>query len=266
MDSISVKTPIASHVLLSQCLPRRPHINGGTPHFFPAQTGNKNSPDLPSQSNRALPPPPMNRVQSEEHPPAVPPPPPPRQPRKQSDSTPSRSEGPPVASVTPSKGEGPPVPSFNSSDAPPIPSRPTTGSTSLKPAKAPKPPRGPKPPVPKKAVNLTKSTKSLEELSLAEKIRKVGTDAPQLIEAVANQQQPSLGRDLDMFVQLINCIITEAQNSSNDSSVQFKRCITTLRSQVGGLTDVSFQADVNGVTKVIDMLATKTQQLSSHLQ
>ena len=173
VDSISVKTPIASHVLLSQCLPRRPHINGGTPHFFPAQTGNKNSPDLPSQSNRALPPPPMNRVQSEEQPPAVPHPPPPRQPRKQSDSTPSRDEGPPVASVTPSKGEGPPVPSFNSSDAPPIPSRPTTGSTSSKPAKAPKPPCGPKPPVPKNAVNLTKSTKSLEELSLSSKLNSI---------------------------------------------------------------------------------------------
>ena len=155
-----------------------------------------------------------------------------------------------------------------------VPTRPKPGrpaapitspnrATPPKPVTPPKPPiKGPKPVVHKKTTELSLS---LSKLSLMEKIEKLQSNAPLLIDS-ANQQKPNLARDLSDFALLVNYIIDEAQVSDNDSSVTFKRCIAVLQSQRGALTDSSVQSDPVKLSKAIGILVTKSQLLSTHLK
>lgn len=155
---------------------------------------------------------------------------------------------------------------------PPPPGRPAAPLTSSnrgtpsKPATAPKPPiKGPKPVVHRKTTDLSLGLLKPDELSLMEKIERLHSNAPLLIDSV-NQQRPNLARDLTDFSQLVTYIIEESQVAENDSSVTFKRCIAVLQSQRGALTDSTVQSDPTKLTKAIEVLVTKSQLLSTHLK
>ena len=103
-----------------------------------------------------------------------------------------------------------------------------------------------------------------DDMSFEEKIQKIQEDAPSLINS-ANQHKPGLTRSLSDFTELVEAVVSDAQSSTNDSSVQFKRCIAALRSQIGALRESTYNNDTIKLVKVIEMVVTKTQQLSSHL-
>ena len=109
-----------------------------------------------------------------------------------------------------------------------------------------------------------RSTDKLGDMSFDEKVQKVQIDVPLLIEGI-NSHKPGLSAYLSDFANLIESIVTDAQNSANDSSVQYKRCVAALRSQVGALRDNEFQTETIKLTKVLEMVVTKIQQLSTHL-
>ena len=250
-DSISVEMPTAPHTSFSQ---KRTQSNGGHPPRPPLPSIPKqDQPEVPPpRTNRGLPPPPISRGNQEE----MPRPPPLRGTRKQSLDTPATTGSPAV----PSRPRPPP---------PGRPAAPITSpnrATPLKPATAPKPPiKGPKPVGPKKTAELSLGLSKPDELSLMEKIERLQSNAPLLID-FANQQKPNLARDLSDFALLVNYIIDEAQVSDNDSSVTFKRCIAVLQSQRGALTDFSVQSDPVKLSKAIEVLVTKSQVLSAHLK
>ncbi|XP_011403964.1 PREDICTED: tyrosine-protein kinase ABL1-like [Amphimedon queenslandica] len=250
-DSISVETPTAQHTSFSQ---KRTQSNGGHPPRPPLPSVPKqDQPELPPpRASRGLPPPPISRGNQEE----TPRPPPLRGTRKPSMDTPSTTGGPAI----PARPKPPPP------GRPAVPITSPNRGTSSKPATAPKPPiKGPKPVVPKKTTELSLGLSKPDELSLSDKIDRLQSNAPLLIDFV-NQQRPNLARDLSDFAQLVTYIIEEAQRAENDSSVTFKRCIAVLQSQRGALTDSTVQSDPTKLTKAIEVLVTKSQVLSSHLK
>lgn len=257
-DSISVDTPPASHVSFTQ---KRTQSNGGHPPRPPLPSiPRQDQPEVPPPRSRGLPPPPINRsgnTQQDE----MPRPPPPRGARKPSIDSASNSN--PLIPARPK---------------PPPPGKPVQTSpgaavgispkkaTLPKPSIAPKPPiKGPKPVLQKKTTGLSLGLSRPEEMSLTEKIERIQSNAPLLIESI-HQQKPNLQRDLTDFAQLVSYIIDEAQVADNDSTVTFKRCIAVLQSQRGALTDSGLQSDPVKLSKAVEVLVTKTQLLSSHLK
>ena len=263
----SMETPSVPHKNLS-------HSNGGMLSNRPHMKRDNGVPEIPSRSNRALPPPPINRVVSNDEPR----PPPPRHARKMSETTPTTNPAVPPrpkASSIPSNNSAPPIPMRPITSS--SPSRPTPTTTTIspnrngppppsRPVTAPKPGRGPKPTVPKKNPALTRIPSiRIEDMSLADKIAKVQKDAPVLVDSI-NNQGPNLARELDDFAQLVTSIVENSQNSSNDASVQFKRCVAVIQSQKGALVDPSLLNDTIKLTKIVDILSTKVQLLSTHLK
>lgn len=282
MDSISVDTitpPRLTHK-------PPPHLNGST-----------NSPR--SNTRRDLPPIPNDNPQTisnRNHIPTRPGPPNPPVTKVQSnDLTPSQvapmwgirrtgSNSTAVNSSQVSKTTPFSTSSTTSSNLPPVPVRPLPSAPVPKPQLYPKPPgqmgrpgqlsspssssSRPKPPIPKKAPGLGKtisrSTVKPDDMSFEEKIQKIQEDAPSLINS-ANQHRPGLTRSLSDFTELVEAVVSDAQSSTNDSSVQFKRCIAALRSQIGALRESTYNNDTIKLVKIIEMVVTKTQQLSSHL-
>lgn len=207
--------------------------------------------DLPGRNHPTVPPPSVTRVSSNGGDQSSPQVPPPRGARRTNSSS---------------------QPSSTGVGGPPVPVRPSTTSRPQAPPKHPN--WGQKPPIsnrPKpgnlKAVTRTPSRPfdvRPENMTLGEKIHKIQEDAPVIIECV-EQQRPGLSHQLENLALLVDSIITEANSVTNDSSVQFKRHLAALRSQTGFLRDPSCHHDVIRLVRVIEMIVTKSQQLSSHL-
>lgn len=127
---------------------------------------------------------------------------------------------------------------------------------------------GPRPPVPRKSEGLarTVSKHSMRptDMSMPELIDKIKQEGPLLSQAVQNGSSVTVL--LTDFASFVEGVIDKSQTTSNDSSVQFRRCVAALRSNVGALRDPVIQKDTTKLIKIIDTAVTKTQQLSSHLQ
>ncbi len=254
VDSISVDTPKSTRSTPANGSTRLPIMKQRNLPPIPTTT-----PDPPGRGHpggRSLPPPSsLTRVPSNgDHSSQVPPP---RGTRR------TNSSSQPVVQTSTS-----PVP--NVVTGPPIPVRPS-GS---KPQAPPKPViRSQKPPVsnrPKPAASKpltrtpSKSSDRLDNLGLEAKIQAIQDDAPVIIEHI-EQMKPGLSHQLENFALMVDAIISDANSATNDSSVQFKRHLAALRSQTGYLRDPSLHHDVIRLVRVIEMIVTKSQQLSSHL-
>lgn len=244
VDSISAEggTPSASH--------RRPNDPSRTKQQRNLPPIPSNAPELPSKNHvvgRPFQPPPVAKVSSNGDPQA---PVPRTTKRTSSASTPVK----PTTSPTPMstkplstavKPQAPPKPSIRN-QKPPVSSRP-------------------KPNAPKPVLARTQSSR-LESMTVEDKIRLIQEKSSVLIELTnTDPGRPGLGHQLDELASIVDSLIADATTSTNDSSVQFKRHLTALRSQAGYLRDVSLQNDSIRLVRVIEMIITKSQQLSSHL-
>ena len=108
------------------------------------------------------------------------------------------------------------------------------------------------------------SIKSAGGTSLSELIDRIQQEGPSLSQAVHSGSSVTVL--LADFASYVDGVIEKSQSASNDSSVQFKRCVAALRSNAGALRDSEIQKDRTKLIKIIDTAVTKTQQLSSHLQ
>lgn len=247
VDSISAEggTPSASH--------RRPN----DPSSRSKQQRNlppipSTAPELPGRNHvvgRAIQPPSVARVSSNGDPQV----PPPRGTRRTSSaSTPQK----PATSPTPlSTSTTKPPPAAVKPQAPPKPS-----------VRSQKPPVSgrPKPSAPKPSASSI--NRLLENMTIENKIRLIQEKGSALIEQTNTEpNKPGLGHQLDELASVVDSLIADANASTNDSSVQFKRHVNALRSQAGYLRDSSLQNDPIRLVRVIEMITTKSQQLSSHL-
>ena len=276
MDSISVETPSAPPRLHPR--PPQPNsINGSSrsnmkQRNLPPIPSVMEAPDPPNRSHpigRSIPAPPLARASSNSIEHSSPQLPPPRAAgRRSSNSTPGGGGGGVVKNISThpilppdtTNTTGPPIP-VRPSGKPQAPPKPQGAQKPPVPSNRPKPSTAPKPVLP-----LSPSSPSTkpENLTFEEKIQKIHEDAPVLKELVKNHK-PGVAFQLEDYAVLVDCMVNEANSATNDSSVQFKRCVAALRSQIGYLKDPSFHNETIRIVKVIDMIVTKTQQLSTHL-
>ncbi len=209
----------------------------------------------------SVPPPSVTRVPSNGGEQINPQLPPPRNTRRPSNSTTQTGPKSSTSPVPPTITSGPPVPVRPSaSSKPQAPPRPGGNRTQKPPISS-----RPKPLTSKPLIRTPSRPSKPDNLTLDEKIQKIHDDAPCLIECV-EQMRPGMSHQLEDFAVIVDSIITEANTASNDSSVQFKRHLAALRSQTGYLRDPSLHNDIIKLVKVIEMIVTKSQQLSPHFQ